>query len=229
MLTRLDGIVDPVPKASLWQTLRPSISTPPSHATTRLFARSLVTRPKYDTPSLQTTTQSKRSHAQSTVTQAHPATPNPSKHPPASTTSTQSPHNLLVNQRLSRPLSPHLTIYRPQITSVLSVLQRLTGLSLSAAFTLFPILYLASTTLGLPDLDSISAESLAASFGSLPWLVKSAVKFGVGWVFCFHGLNSLRFLAWSFAWGLENRMVARSGWGVVLGSVLGAVGLVWLI
>lgn len=67
------------------------------------------------------------------------------------------------------------------------------------------------------------------SFGSLPWIVKSAVKFGVAWIFTFHGLNSLRFLAWSFAKGVDNRRIALTGWAVVVGSVAGAVGLVWLV
>lgn len=67
------------------------------------------------------------------------------------------------------------------------------------------------------------------SFGSLPWIVKSAVKFGFAWIFTLHGLNSLRFLAWSFAKGVDNRRIALTGWAVVVGSVAGAVGLVWLV
>jgi succinate dehydrogenase/fumarate reductase cytochrome b subunit len=97
----------------------------------------------------------------------------------------------------------------------------------SAAFSLLPILYLASTHLGL-GLD-LSAEALATSFGSLPWIVKSAVKFRVAWIFTFHGLNSLRFLAWKFAIGVTNKEVAVTGWWVVVGSVAGAAGLTWYV
>ena len=59
--------------------------------------------------------------------------------------------------------------------------------------------------------------------------MKSAVKFGVAWIFTFHGLNSLRFLAWKFAKGVDNRKIAVTGWLVVVGSVAGAAGLVWLV
>ena len=166
--------------------------------------------------------QSERLQIEPAIAQVQPTEPNPNNNPPSL------PHPLLAAQRLSRPLAPHLSIYRPQITSVLSVLQRLTGLTLSAAFSLFPILYLSTTHLGLGGLD-LSADAVAASFGSLPWIVKSAVKFGVAWIFTFHGLNSLRFLAWKFARGVTNKEVAVSGWVVVVGSVAGAAGLVWFV
>ena len=41
--------------------------------------------------------------------------------------------------RLSRPLSPHLTIYKPQLTSMLSISHRMTGVAMSAALTSFSI------------------------------------------------------------------------------------------
>jgi succinate dehydrogenase (ubiquinone) cytochrome b560 subunit len=194
---------------------RPTSSTPASYATIRFLTRTTSTGPKHKSPSQQVTTLSKRFQTQPTSL----TTPNQTHNPPL--------HHLLAAQRLSRPVAPHLSIYRRQITSVLSVLQRLTGLSLGAAFSLFPILYLSSTHLGF-DLD-LSAGAIAASFGSLPWIVKSAVKFGVAWIFTFHGLNSLRFLAWKFAKGVTNKEVAVSGWVVVVGSVAGAVGLAWYV
>lgn len=207
--------VDWVTKPALWRMQRSSSPTPASYATIRFLTGPILTGPKHESPSQQVTTQSKRFQTQPTSL----TTPNQTRNPP--------PHHLLAAQRLSRPIAPHLSIYRRQITSVLSVLQRLTGLTLSAAFSLFPILYHSSTHLGL-GLD-LSAESIAASFGSLPWIVKSAVKFGVAWIFTFHGLNSLRFLAWKFAIGITNKEVAVSGWVVVVGSVAGAVGLVWFV
>jgi succinate dehydrogenase (ubiquinone) cytochrome b560 subunit len=192
----------------------------------RCLTRPLSTRPKHESPSQQEISQSKQCRMHPTTTQTQPTTPSPIHNLPASTLASTTNH-LLDRQRLNRPVAPHLSIYRRQITSVLSVLQRLTGLTLSAAFSLFPILYLSSAHLGL-GLD-LSAEALATSFGSLPWTVKSAVKFGVAWIFTLHGLNSLRFLAWKFARGVTNKEVAVSGWVVVVGSVAGAVGLAWFV
>ena len=192
----------------------------------RCLTRPLSTRPKHESPSQQEISQSKQCRIQPTTTQTQPTIPSPIHNLPASTLTSTTNH-LLARQRLNRPVAPHLSIYRRQITSVLSVLQRLTGLTLSAAFSLFPILYFSSAHLGL-GLD-LSAEALATSFGSLPWIVKSAVKFGVAWIFTFHGLNSLRFLAWKFAMGVTNKEVAVTGWWVVVGSVAGAVGLAWSV
>jgi succinate dehydrogenase (ubiquinone) cytochrome b560 subunit len=209
------------PKASIWRAQHRTTSTPPvSDATARLLARPFVTTPYHRIPSRPTIAQSNRSKTQPSSAETQRTRSNPTHNP--------APHHLLLQQqRLNRPVAPHLLIYRPQITSVLSVLQRLTGLGLSAAFSLSPIIYLSATHLGL-GLD-LSADAIAASFGSLPWIVKSAVKFGVAWIFTFHGLNSLRFLAWKFAKGVTNKEVAVSGWVVVVGSVAGAVGLAWYV
>jgi len=208
------------PKASIWRAQRRTTSSPASDATARLLARPFVTTPNHKVPSRPTIVQSNRSKTQRSSAETQRTRSNPTHNP--------APHHLLLQQqRLNRPVAPHLLIYRPQITSVLSVLQRLTGLGLSAAFSVFPILYLSTTHLGL-GLD-LSADAIAASFGSLPWIVKSVVKFGIAWSFTFHGLNSLRFLAWKFAKGVTNKEVAVTGWWVVVGSVAGAAGLVWYV
>ncbi|KAM0713679.1 hypothetical protein Q7P37_010641 [Cladosporium fusiforme] len=126
--------------------------------------------------------------------------------------------SFLTQQRLRRPLSPHLTIYRPQITSVLSVLMRNTGLLMSGTFCLFPLLHLAS-----PDL--FSASALAASFGGLSPFVKVPIKTAAAWIFTFHALNSLRVVTWGFAKGVTNKRVAQTGWVVVGASFVSALAL----
>jgi succinate dehydrogenase (ubiquinone) cytochrome b560 subunit len=132
---------------------------------------------------------------------------------------------LLVQQRLRRPLSPHLSIYRTQITSTLSVLMRITGLAMSGSFCLYPLLYLVSPFLGI----DLSIISLATSFGSLPALIKIPIKLAMAWTFTFHGFNSLRFLTWDMARGITNKRVAQTGWGVVAVSFASAVALATLV
>lgn len=83
--------------------------------------------------------------------------------------------NLLAQQRLRRPLSPHLTIYKWEITSVLSSLMRITGVALSASLYLFGAFYLASPHLGL----DLSSSAIAAAFGNLPAAVRYPIKFMV--------------------------------------------------
>jgi succinate dehydrogenase (ubiquinone) cytochrome b560 subunit len=128
---------------------------------------------------------------------------------------------IIAQQRLRRPLSPHLSIYRPQITSTLSVLMRITGLVMSGSFCLYPLLYLASPFLGI----DVSVASLAGSFGGLPAFIKFPVKFAAAWTFAFHGFNSLRFLTWDMAKGITNKNIAQTGWAVVILSFVSAAAL----
>ena len=135
------------------------------------------------------------------------------------------PDTILIQQRLRRPLSPHLSIYRPQITSTLSVLMRITGLAMSGTFCLYPLLYLASPLLGI----DVSVASLVAGFGSLPSFVKVPLRLAVAWTFTFHSFNSLRFLTWDMARGITNKRVAQTGWAVVVASFASALALIALV
>ena len=146
----------------------------------------------------------------------------------SSNLSNKNPSNsneILVQQRLRRPLSPHLSIYRPQITSTLSVLMRITGLAMSGAFCLYPLIYLASPSLGI----DASIASLVANVGSWPAFVKLPLKLTVAWTFTFHGFNSLRFLTWDMARSITNKRVAQTGWAVVVASFASALALATLV
>lgn len=75
----------------------------------------------------------------------------------------------LAHQRLSRPVAPHLGIYKWQITSVLSISTRLTGLLLSGLFYAFGAAYLVVPWLGL-GWDLSSAGIVAAVHGWPGWV-----------------------------------------------------------
>jgi succinate dehydrogenase (ubiquinone) cytochrome b560 subunit len=128
---------------------------------------------------------------------------------------------LLGQQRLRRPLSPHLSIYRWQITSVPSSLMRITGIAMSGAFYVFGILYLFSPWLGL----NLSSSTIAASFGALPIAVQVPIKFTLAWFLTFHAFNGLRYLSWDMAMGISNKQVARTGWILVIASTASALAL----
>jgi len=89
------------------------------------------------------------------------------------------------NARLNRPQSPHLTIYKFQLTSMLSITHRMTGLALSAY-----VYGLAVTSLG-------ASKSLPALIQGLqgvdPALLYSA-KFLVALPFAYHFVNGIRHL-----------------------------------
>lgn len=119
----------------------------------------------------------------------------------------------------SRPLSPHLGHYRPEITMVLSVLHRASGIVLGLGAVALAW-WLAALAL--------QGQALAAT----QWLMTSWLGWLalVGWTLalCFHLANGIRHLFWDAGLGFEIRTARRSGWAVgVLAVVLTA--LVWLI
>ena len=137
----------------------------------------------------------------------------------ASTTLSQSSADeILVQQRLRRPVAPHLTIYQPQITWILSGLNRITGVSVSGGLYVFALAYLASPLLGW----HLESASLAAAVATWPFVVKVGAKFLVALPFTFHSLNGLRHLAWDTGRELSNKAVQRTGWMVVGGTFLGS-------
>jgi succinate dehydrogenase (ubiquinone) cytochrome b560 subunit len=120
-------------------------------------------------------------------------------------------YEILVAQRKLRPVSPHLTIYKPQIPWIMSGLNRLTGVVLSGGFYIFGLAYLASPLLGW-HLDS---TAIAAAFGAWPLALKAAAKFTVALPFTYHSWNGIRHLVWDTGREFKNKAVIRSGWAVV--------------
>jgi succinate dehydrogenase / fumarate reductase cytochrome b subunit len=112
--------------------------------------------------------------------------------------------------RGNRPLSPHLTIYRPQLNSITSILVRITGNAMIvAAFLLVWWL--------------IAAASGAAYFGTVDGIVTSflgdivmALSVLGLW---YHALGGVRHLIWDTGRGLDMETSDRMGWGMLIGSV----------
>ncbi len=116
-----------------------------------------------------------------------------------------------------RPLSPHLQVYRPQITSILSICHRISGFALFFSLFIF-ILWLA--TLGSSDsCYAWGTDLLKAGLGqAVIWLSAFA--------FFYHLGNGIRHLVWDYGHGFEMTTVRKSGWFVILFS-LGATVCTW--
>lgn len=140
------------------------------------------------------------------------------------TANTSDPNKFLAQQRLNRPVSPHLTIYKPQITWIGSATNRITGVALSGGLYLFATAYLASPLFGW----HLESASLAAAFGSLPLFAKATCKGLVAFPFAYHSLNGLRHLMWDAGRGFTNQQVIKTGWTVVGLSVASALFLAFL-
>ncbi len=118
--------------------------------------------------------------------------------------------------RKNRPLSPHLSIYKPQLTSVLSILHRITGaylyLGLSTlTWVIFAMVYFPYCLEGL-------AQSIYSNL-----ITKYLFKFLLlGWTFSlfYHQLNGIRHLFWDVGKGFDLKTVYASGRLVLAGAVL---------
>ena len=110
-----------------------------------------------------------------------------------------------------RPLSPHLQIYRWQLTSVLSITHRATGLALAVG-TLLLVWWLLAAASGPSDF------ALAQAFW-YSWIGR-LLLLGWSWSLFFHLCNGIRHLFWDAGWGYELKTAYTSGWLVVGSSVV---------
>ncbi len=110
-----------------------------------------------------------------------------------------------------RPLSPHLQIYKPQLTSVLSITHRLTGIVLSIG-SVFLVWWLVAAASGG------GAFAAAQSF----WGSWVGILLLMGWTFSlfFHLSNGIRHLVWDTGYGFELREAYLSGSIVIAASAI---------
>lgn len=113
--------------------------------------------------------------------------------------------------RGNRPLSPHLTVYRPQITSVLSILHRATGVGLTLGALLFVWWVLAAAT---------GPEYFAFVDGLLTSWIGLLVMLGSLVALAYHFCNGIRHLWWDIGRGFELDQVDRTGMMVIAGTVV---------
>ncbi|KAF1848024.1 mitochondrial succinate dehydrogenase cytochrome b560 subunit C [Cucurbitaria berberidis CBS 394.84] len=139
----------------------------------------------------------------------------------AATEHVSQPHGteILAKQRLRRPVSPHLTIYRPQITWYASALNRVCGIMLSGPLYLFGFAYLAAPTLGW----HLETQSMIAAVAAWPLVAKVALKAYFAFPFFFHCLNGFRHLSWDVGVGFKNQTVIRTGWTMIAMTVAGSL------
>ncbi|MDB3879064.1 succinate dehydrogenase, cytochrome b556 subunit [Amylibacter sp.] len=109
----------------------------------------------------------------------------------------------------NRPLSPHLTIYRPQMSSISSILVRISGVSLSFGFVLIVWWLLAAST-NIKYFES--ANSILSSWFGIVVLIGSV------WALCYHSLGGIRHLIWDMGYGFDLKTADRMGWVVIIGS-----------
>ena len=119
----------------------------------------------------------------------------------------------------SRPLSPHLQVYKPQLTSVLSILHRCTGIALSAGMLVL-VWWLVAAASGGETFANAQA-CLGSWFGRL-------LLFGWSFALFYHLGNGIRHLFWDMGHGFDIATARRNGWIVVVSAlVLTVVAWIW--
>jgi succinate dehydrogenase / fumarate reductase cytochrome b subunit len=118
-----------------------------------------------------------------------------------------------------RPLSPHLQVYRLQLTSGLSILHRATGIFLASGAAML-CCWLLTAAAG-PDHYAWSMWFLTS------WLGYALLAI---WSFClfYHLCNGIRHLVWDVGLGFSLRATYASG-ALAVGAALGLTGLSWAI
>jgi succinate dehydrogenase / fumarate reductase cytochrome b subunit len=116
----------------------------------------------------------------------------------------------------TRPLSPHLTIYRWPVTMATSITHRLTGVGLSLGAIILAW-WLVSISNGPEGWQSFHAVS-DTPIGML-------VVFGLTWSLVYHFINGIRHLAWDLGYGFEKTLAERNSMMIFAASILIAVAI----
>lgn len=117
----------------------------------------------------------------------------------------------------ARPLSPHLQVYKWEITMFMSILHRMTGVGLIVACVLF-------TCWLLTTIKGGSAFTAFNDFARSP--VGVLIAFFTLFAFIFHLLNGVRHLIWDTGFGFGRKFAHLGGWAVFAGSFIATV-LIW--
>ena len=118
-----------------------------------------------------------------------------------------------------RPLSPHLQIYRPMLTMMMSIAHRISGTSLAVGFTLLTW-WLVAISMG-PEAYACVADF----FGNL---IGRALLLLFTWALIHHMLGGIRHLIWDTGAGFSRTSIEVLAWATITGSIVLTI-LVWVV
>jgi succinate dehydrogenase / fumarate reductase, cytochrome b subunit len=121
-----------------------------------------------------------------------------------------------------RPTSPHLGIYRPQISSMLSIMHRLTGVAMFFCISILSWGFIVAQSYGYINSECDCLQALLSC-----WLTKLAIV-GISYAFIYHFCTGVRHLVWDMGKGYDLESVNRSGWFIILFSIAFTV-IFWVV
>ena len=119
----------------------------------------------------------------------------------------------------ARPLSPHLQIYRPMLTMMMSIFHRATGIALYAGVLLL-VWWLTAA--------AASDEYFNVVQGVLGHWLGQILLFGFTWALMHHSLGGIRHLIWDMGLGFELPSVERGAQIVLAGGIVITI-ILWVI
>jgi succinate dehydrogenase / fumarate reductase, cytochrome b subunit len=122
-------------------------------------------------------------------------------------------------KRRPRPLSPHLTIYRPTMTMAMSIAHRISGVALYVGVLLLAWFLIAA---------SADASSFAVFSDFIDSLIGQLVLFMFTWALFHHLIGGLRHIAWDAGYGLDAPLRDQMAWATAIGGFALTV-LVWIV
>jgi len=125
----------------------------------------------------------------------------------------------LQGPRRARPLSPHLSIYRPPMTMAMSIAHRISGGALYVGVLLLAWFLIAA---------SADASSFAVFSGFISSFIGQIILFLVTWALFHHLVGGVRHIIWDSGYGLEKPMRDQMAWATLIGGFALTV-LVWII
>lgn len=121
--------------------------------------------------------------------------------------------------RRQRPLSPHLQVYRPMLTMMMSIAHRITGIALYAGTLLLAWYLIATAT------DARAFGAVSAFVGSI---VGQVVLFGFSWALFHHTLGGIRHFVWDAGYGMEHPARETLAQATLVGGLVLTI-LVWVV
>lgn len=124
-----------------------------------------------------------------------------------------------ADARANRPLSPHLQIYRPIPTMVMSIVHRITGAALYFG-TLLLAWWLVALASGEAYFDFVN--------GFFSSFLGRLILFGYTWALLHHALGGIRHFIWDLGYGFDKHFSTRLAYATAIGSASLTL-LVWVV
>jgi len=125
----------------------------------------------------------------------------------------------LPGPRRARPLSPHLSIYRPPMTMAMSIAHRISGVALYVGVLLLAWFLIAA---------SADASTFAVFSGFIGSVIGQIILFLVTWALFHHLVGGVRHIIWESGYGLDAPLRDQMAWATLIGGFALTV-IVWII